>query len=116
MIAIIPQMKVRLYAGFIDFRNGIDGLAELCRSNFSEDPFSGILFLFRNRTSTSVKILAYDGQGFWLCQKRLSQGRFRYWPKTQEEAGRLIAQEIGVLLFNGEPLGSHMAAVWKKVG
>lgn len=116
MISITPQMKVRLFSASIDFRNGIDGLAALCRRHFEDDPFSGTVFLFRNRKSTSVKILVYDGQGFWLCQKRLSEGRFRHWPSNQESAGRLTAQEISVLLFNGDPFTSRMAAAWKKVG
>jgi transposase len=65
----------------IDFRNGIDGLVRICRAMLEEDPFRGTLFVFRNRRSTAVKVLAYDGQGFWLCQKRLSTGRFNWWPK-----------------------------------
>jgi transposase len=107
-------MKVRLYSEGIDFRNGIDGLSSLCRRYFAEDPFSGVVFLFRNRKSTAVKILVYDGSGFWLCQKRLSAGRFRYWPKSQEEAN-LTAQEISVLLFNGDPRGSRIVGAWKKL-
>jgi transposase len=116
MINLTPQMKVRLFSQAIDFRNGIDGLCGLCLRHFNEDPFSGAVFLFRNRKATSVKILVYDGQGFWLLQKRLSEGRFLHWPKNQESAGQLTAQEISVLLFNGDPLGSRMAASWKKVG
>lgn len=116
MITLTPQMKVRLFSQAIDFRNGIDGLAGLCRKHFDDDPFSGAVFLFRNRKSTSVKILVYDGQGFWLCQKRLSQGRFRHWPSDQESAAQLAAQEVSVLLFNGDPSTSRMAAAWKKVG
>jgi transposase len=115
MITITPQMKVRLYSEHIDFRNGIDGIAGICRLHFEDDPFSGAVFLFRNRKSTSVKILVYDGQGFWLCQKRLSVGRFRHWPKNQESAGQLTAREIGVLLYNGNPFSSSMAGIWKKV-
>lgn len=115
MITLTPQMKVRVYSHAIDFRNGIDGICALCRQYFSEDPFCGAVFLFRNRRATSVKILVYDGQGFWLLQKRLSEGRFRHWPKDQESAGQLTAQEISVLLFNGDPFRSKMAAAWKKV-
>jgi transposase len=116
MIALTPQMKVRLFSEHIDFRNGIDGLVAICRKFFEDDPFSGTVFLFRNRKSTSVKILIYDGQGFWLCQKRLSEGRFKYWPQSQANASALTSQEIGVLLFNGDPLSSRMAGAWKKVG
>ena len=115
MITLTPQMKVCLYSQHIDFRNGIDGLSGLCRRHFDLDPFSGAVFLFRNRRATAVKVLVYDGQGFWLCQKRLSQGHFKHWPKNQESANQLTAQEIGVLLYNGDPLNSRMASAWKKV-
>ena len=115
MITITPQMKVRVYANGIDFRNGIDGLAQLCRVYFEEDPFSGALFLFRNKKARAVKILVYDGQGFWCCQKRLSKGKFKHWPKDQTSALGLAAKEISVLLFNGDPFGSRMASEWKKV-
>lgn len=115
MITITPQMKILVFAAAIDFRNGIDGLAQLCRLHFKEDPFSGCVFLFRNRKASAVKILVYDGQGFWCCQKRLSEGRFKYWPKDQQSAGELAAREINVLLFNGDPQGSRIATEWRKV-
>jgi transposase len=58
-------------------RKGMDALAQLCREKLKEDPFSGCLFVFRTRNAAAIKILAYDGQGFWIAQKRLSKGRFR---------------------------------------
>ncbi len=80
MIQITPQMRVLVAIPPADFRRGIDGLARLATSELSGDPFSGSVFVFRNRRATSIKILVYDGQGFWLCQKRLSTGGFRFWP------------------------------------
>ncbi len=112
MLTLTPQMKVRVHVDAIDFRNGIDGLAQLCRSHWDEDPFSGKVFLFRNRKATAVKILVYDGQGFWLCQKRLSKGRFQHWPRGGS-ADQWAAREISVLLMNGNPL--TLGAEWKKV-
>jgi transposase len=49
----------------------------LCRDTY---PFSGALFVFRNRSHTAIKILAYDGNGFWLRLRRLSQGKLPWWP------------------------------------
>lgn len=116
MIALTPQTKVKVYSEPINFRNGIDGIAQICRAELKEDPFSGALFLFRNRSGQAVKILAYDGQGFWLMQKRLSTGRFQHWPKTEQQAGAISARELGVLLFNGDPFSTRMAGDWRKVG
>jgi hypothetical protein len=72
MIAVTAAMRVRVAVEPVDFRRGMDGLARVCREVLSVDPFSGALFLFRNRRGTALKLLAYDGQGFWLCQNQLS--------------------------------------------
>ena len=69
-------------------RKGMDSLAELCRAKLNADPFSGCLFVFRSRRATSIKVLVYDGQGFWLATKRLSKGRFRWWPQMAEQGAR----------------------------
>lgn len=73
MIQITPQMKIYLAVHPIDFRKGIGKLSGLCRTILNEDPFRGQLFVFRNKDGTSIKLLVYDGQGFWLFQKRLSE-------------------------------------------
>ena len=78
MIQVTPQMEIWLAVEAVDFRRGIDGLTRVCREVLKTDPFSGYLFVFRNKRGTSIKLISYDGQGFWLCQKRLSRGRFRW--------------------------------------
>ena len=75
-----PHMPVLVAVEPTDFRAGIDGLARVCRARLGEDPFTGAVFVFRCKRSTAVKLLVYDGRGFWLCHMRLSQGRFRFWP------------------------------------
>jgi len=80
MIQITPQLRILVAVEAIDARKGIDSLAQLCREKLAADPFSGCVFIFRSRRGTAIKILAYDGQGFWLATKRLSKGRFRWWP------------------------------------
>src|SRR5258708_246381 len=69
-------MRILLAVEAVDGRKGIDSLARLCQEKLQADPFSGGLFVFRSRRGTSIRILVYDGQGFWLAQKRLSKGRF----------------------------------------
>ncbi len=81
MIQITPQMRILVAVQAVDFRKGIDGLVGVCRGRLQKDPFSGCVFVFRNRRGTSIKVLMYDGQGYWLCQKRLSKGKFNWWPK-----------------------------------
>jgi transposase len=116
MIQITPQMRVLVAIAPADFRCGIDGLSRVCRLALQEDPFTGVLFVFRNRQRTAVKLLIYDGQGFWLCHKRLSAGRFRWWPKTEGAATSLQAHELQVLLCAGDPSEVQAAPVWRRVG
>jgi transposase len=61
-------MRILVAVEAIDGRKGIDALAQLCREKLQEDPFSGCLFVFRTRNAAAIKILAYDGQGFWIAQ------------------------------------------------
>ena len=68
MIQLTPQMRILLAVEPADFRKGIDGLAQLCRQRLQDDPLSGALFVFANRRRKALKLLVYDGQGFWLCQ------------------------------------------------
>jgi len=116
MIQVTPQMRIFVAVEPADFRKGIDGLACLCRVVLRSDPFSGYVFVFCNRRRQAVKILVYDGQGFWLCQKRLSKGRFRWWPQSAAEAAQsLEAHQLGVLLSGGDPTQAPGAAPWRRV-
>jgi len=116
MIQITPQMRVLLAVEPADFRCGIDGLSRLCRERLSADPMSGALFVFRNRRGTALRCLVYDGQGFWLCHKRLSSGRFGWWPKCAEGASKdLLAHEIQLLLWNGDPGRANAQPAWRPV-
>ncbi len=116
MIQITPQMRCLVAVEPADFRCGIDGLARRCRQALQSDPFSGTLFIFRNRSGKAIKILAYDGQGFWLCHKRLSTERFRFWPTGAEAVKGLQAHELQVLLSAGDPAGTQAPPPWRRVG
>jgi transposase len=108
-------MRVLVAIEPVDFRSGIDGLARLCRERLAADPFSGAAYVFRNRRGTAIKILVYDGQGFWLCHKRLGEGKFRCWPKASDSRAMtsIRAHELSVLLFGGDPSATRAAPVWR---
>jgi transposase len=115
VIQIAPQMRILVAVEAVDGRKGIDSLARLCQEKLREDPFSGCLFVFRSRRGTSIRILTYDGQGFWLAQKRLSKGRFVWWPSGKEPTRRLQAHQVQLLLAAGNPEVAA-ALVWRGVG
>jgi len=108
------RLSIRLKA--VDFRKGIDGLCRVCREELGRDPFGGSMFVFRNRRATAVKILVYDGQGFWLCQKRLSKGRFRWWVESATDRSRVLeSYQLPVLLSGGDPSRARGAPAWRRV-
>ncbi len=109
MIQITPHMRVIISVGPIDFRCGIDGLAGICKSVLKHDPFSGAIFGFINRGKTSIKLLVYDGQGFWCAQKRLSEGKFKNWGTTES----IHSRDLLTLIWNGDPSKANYSDDWK---
>src|ERR1700689_1261534 len=114
LIQITPQIRILVAVEPIDARKGIDSLEQLCREKLGSDPFSGGIFIFRSRPGTAIKLLAYDGQGFWLATKRLSKGRFRWWPTGDEPARVLRAHQAQLLLAAGNP-EAEAPPEWRRV-
>jgi len=116
MIQITPHMRILVAIEPVDFRKGIDGVAALCRQVLSSEPLGGTLFVFCSRRRHAIRCLTYDGQGFWLCQKRLSRGRFNGWPQAGSDASlRLDAHQLHLLLWNGDPAQANAAPLWRPV-
>ena len=114
MIQLTAQMKILVAVEAVDGRKGIDSLARLCKEQLASDPFSGCVFIFRSRAQTAIRLLVYDGQGFWLAQKRLSKGRFVWWPTGKEAARILQPHQAQLLLAAGNP-ETAAAPVWRRV-
>jgi len=115
MIQVTPQMRILVAVEPADFRKGIDGLARVCREVLRSDPFSGCVFVFCNKSRKAVKILVYDGQGFWLSQKRLSKGRFPWWPQSPSATQSFQAHQLAVLLSGGNPAAARGVPPWRRV-
>lgn len=89
---------VYICCGFTDMRKSINGLMTLVQESFSLDPFSGALFVFCNRNRNRLKILEWDGDGFWLYFKRLERGRFRWSTESNTLTMLLDSTELSCLI------------------
>ena len=86
MIQLTSSTPIFVAAQPADFRCGIDGFVALCKQQLAQEPRTGAVFVFINRRHTQIRALRYDGNGFWLMTKRLSQGKFDQWPRTNSQA------------------------------
>jgi transposase len=90
--------RAYLACGATDGRKQINGLAFVAQASFELDPMCGAIFAFCNRSRDRLKILEWDGDGFWLYHKRLESGRFR-WPNPGDaKTMTLTDEELGCLL------------------
>jgi transposase len=117
MIQVPANATVVLMHEPISFRNGIEGTAAVARTVLQREPMDGALFVFRNKQGHMLRILYYDGSGFWLCTKRLSKGRFSAWPKGEgsSPSSALLVRELQVLLWGGDPASCDFPELWRKV-
>lgn len=117
MIELTEDMRILVATQPAHFRCGIDGLSGLCRSVLNEEPRSGVVFVFRNRSTAAVKILAYKERGFWLCHYRLSSGKFPRWPSSAADTAsiQVLAEELRRLLFS-RPSKGGASLQWQPQG
>lgn len=116
MLQLTPQSTIFVATEPIDFRKGYDGLVAVCKLKFAQDPFSGNLFVFYNRSRTSFKILFFDGQGLCIFAKRLSQGRFTYKDRLKNTHlcyRQICYRALHILINNGDPDSAKLGKNWR---
>src|SRR5262245_47882825 len=91
------SLPIWLYVNPIDFRKQMDGLVVLIADHLQLNPASGQLFLFRNKSANKIKLLWWDRNGFWLCYKRLEQGRLIF-PAISDHVLELTRDQLSWLL------------------
>jgi transposase len=98
-LPLAPGVQVYVATGVTDMRKSFNGLIAATRQVLEEDPVSGHLFAFCNRRRTLIKLLLWDGTGFWVFAKRLERGTFA-WPKAPKvgEKLKLSGEELAALL------------------
>lgn len=99
MLYLTSETKIFLATKPVDFRRQIDGLMALCEQQLGQNTRTGDLFVFINRARTMIRVLCYEGNGYWLATKRLSRGRYSAWPSTTLTATQgLHASELTRIL------------------
>lgn len=106
MLTLPPAVRIHLAVQPIDIRKSFDGLSGAVREVLAEDPFSGHLFVFRNRRSDMLKILWWSRGGFTILYKRLERGTFRF-AKRIDGSSSVVAMDSAelALLLEGIDLG-----------
>ena len=92
-----PDVQVWIATAPIDMRKSFDGLAEIVRTFLGQDPLSGSLFVFRNKSNQRLKILWWDRSGLTIYYKRLERGAFRF-PSAKEPAVAVESTQLLRLL------------------
>ena len=93
MLDLAGGTTVYLACGVTDLRKSYNGLAAIIKLKFHLDPYSRCMFAFCNRRRTSIKILQWDGSGFWILMKRLDRDSF-HWPDTPDELQKVTLKEM----------------------
>ena len=101
MFTFSDNHKIFIAIQPIDFRTRLEGSLAICRQRLQKDPMSpGCVFLFRNKKTTTVRLIFYENQGFWFLEKRLSKGQFRSWPNSTYDCGQMTRAQLYQLLEN----------------
>lgn len=120
MIQIPANARIFVMHDPISFHNGIDGTVAIARFVLNKDPMEGTFFVFRSKQGHSLRILCYDGSGYWLCTKRLSKGSFKKtWPVSDptkpSPCSYLLVRELQILLWGGNPYSCWFPQLWRKI-
>jgi transposase len=97
MLTLSPATRIFVGLSPVDMRRGFNGLYAHVQGVLQQDPLSGHLFVFTNRTRNRLRILFWDGSGLWVCAKRLEKGTFG-WPRGESESICLRPEDLQMLL------------------
>lgn len=97
MISVPAGIRIVVAVAPVDGRKGMDSLAVVVQQALRDNPFAGDVFIFRTKRADRIKIVAWDGSGLWLHQKRLENRAFA-WPAVQDGTIVLTPAQMAMLL------------------
>ena len=116
MISFPANVDIFVVHTPVSFSCGIDGMIRYCCIILKKEPLSRAYFLFINKRKEQLRALWFDGQGFLLCTKRLSSGRYKYWPINDEGlCSQFPFFDAHILFSGGDFLSAKAEKIWKKV-
>jgi transposase len=99
VLNLSSDLKIYAYTRPTDMRKGFNGLSGIVRSEFQSDPTDGSLFVFINRRRDRMKLLHFDGGGYWLYYRLLEAGTFEELKPTNDSSRlRIDATQLSMLL------------------
>lgn len=102
MLILPPSVRLFVCAQPTDMRRGFDGLSIMVEKILKQDPFSGHLFVFRNRRQDRIKVLYWDRDGYAIWYKRLEKGTIQFSANLSDGA-ELRATDLAMLLDGIDP-------------
>lgn len=108
--------RIYLYRDSIDFRKGHRGLSAIVQMELGHDPFTGILYVFRNRAFNKLKILFWENNGFVLYYKSLTEEKF-HWPGTNDQLLTINGEQLNWLIdgYDIERMKPHKIVRYESV-
>ena len=97
MLSLPSNVSILVHTEPTDLRKGFDGLSGIVRRELGADPLDGSLFLFVNRRRDRLKLLHFDGTGYWVYYKRLEAGTFEVLPSS-DGCVEIDATQLAMLL------------------
>jgi transposase len=114
MIQVSPSATIYVVSTPISFAGRLKSTLGICRDLLHLEPMNGCYVVFRNRAGTMLRVIFYDGDGFWLCEKMFSKGSVRSW-FAGEGLNQISARELSVLLWRGDFEKVQFPDFWKKM-
>ena len=105
--------SVRLAVKPVDMRLGADGLSLHVQQTLGHAPCDGTAYVFSNKRHTRLKLVCWDGNGVWLCLRRLHRGQF-VWPQAHDTTWQLSAEQWRWLItgVDWQRLSAPVPAQW----